>query len=144
MSLQVGMTKTLEETVTKDKLAVTLGSGSLNVYGTPAMLRLVEAAAVALLEGNLEEGTTTVGTNLNVDHVSASPLGAQITCTVTLEKIDRRALTFAVEVKDDAGLIGKGSHQRFIVESDKFQKKADAKLQQAEENKGTYYEREDG
>ena len=124
MSLNTGMKMIKTETVTVENAAKTLGSGSLLVYGTPAMLLLVEKTAVALLDGHLDEGMTTVGTNLNVDHVSASPIG----CEVTLTEIDRKKLTFAVEVKDPAGVIGKGTHERFIVDAEKFQNKANGKF----------------
>ena len=124
MSLNTGMKMIKTETVTVENAAKTLGSGSLLVYGTPAMLLLVEKTAVALLDGHLDEGMTTVGTNLNVDHVSASPSG----CEVTLTEIDRKKLTFAVEVKDPAGVIGKGTHERFIVDAEKFQNKANGKF----------------
>ncbi len=129
MALNTGMEITLKELVTEDKLAVSLGSGSLRVYGTPAMLRLIEATAVALLDGKLEEGQTSVGTNLNVDHVAATPVGCEVTSRVILEDIDGRKLTFTVEVRDPAGVIGRGTHERFLVDSERFQKKADAKNQ---------------
>lgn len=128
MSIHTGMKFTLTDKVTMDNTAKTLGSGSLLVYGTPAMLLLVEKTAVALLEGNLDAGMTTVGTNLNVNHVSASPVGCDITCEVELIEIDRKKLTFSVEVRDPAGLIGKGTHERFIVDGQKFQEKADKKF----------------
>ena len=124
MSLNTGMKMIKTETVTVENAAKTLGSGSLLVYGTPAMLLLVEKTAVALLDGHLDEGMTTVGTNLNVDHVSASPIGYE----VTLTEIDRKKLVFAVEVKDPAGVIGKGTHERFIVDAEKFQNKANGKF----------------
>ena len=88
MSLNTGMKMIKTETVTVENAAKTLGSGSLLVYGTPAMLLLVEKTAVALLDGHLDEGMTTVGTNLNVDHVSASPIGCEVSCEVTLTEID--------------------------------------------------------
>ena len=119
MSLNTGMKMIKTETVTVENAAKTLGSGSLLVYGTPAML---------LLDGHLDEGMTTVGTNLNVDHVSASPIGCEVSCEVTLTEIDRKKLTFAVEVKDPAGVIGKGTHERFIVDAEKFQNKANGKF----------------
>lgn len=128
MDIYVGMKKTLTDTVIPDNTAKTLGSGSLLVYGTPAMLLLIEKTAVALLKGHLDEGMTTVGTKLNVDHVSASPVGCEVSCTVELTEIDRKKLTFFVEVTDPAGLIGKGVHERFIVDSERFQSKADSKL----------------
>ena len=90
MSLNTGMKMIKTETVTVENAAKTLGSGSLLVYGTPAMLLLVEKTAVALLDGHLDEGMTTVGTNLNVDHVSASPIGCEVSCEVTLTEIDRK------------------------------------------------------
>ena len=114
MSLNTGMKMIKTETVTVENAAKTLCSGSLLVYGTPAMLLLVEKTAVALLDGHLDEGMTTVGTNLNVDHVSASPIGCEV--------------SFAVEVKDPAGVIGKGTHERFIVDAEKFQNKANGKF----------------
>lgn len=129
MDIKAGLKMTKRETVTEEKAAKTLGSGSLLVYGTPAMLLLVEKTAVALLEGHLDEGMTTVGTNLNVDHVAASPLGCEVCCEVELTEIDRKKLTFSVEVRDPAGIIGKGTHERFIVDAEKFQKKVDGKFE---------------
>lgn len=126
--LEIGLKKTLNENVTIENAAKTLGSGSLLVYGTPAMLLLVEKTAVALLDGKLEEGMTSVGTNLNVDHVSATPVGGQVKCIVELKEIDRKRLVFDVLVEDQSGLIGKGSHERFIVDAVKFQAKTNAKL----------------
>ncbi len=126
--LETGIHLTMREEVTEARAARTLGSGSLMVYGTPAMLLLVERTAVALLEGRLDPAMTTVGTRLNMDHVSATPLGAEVSCQVVLENIDRKKLTFSVEVSDQAGLIGKGIHERFIVDGARFQKKADEKF----------------
>lgn len=128
MDIFTGMKTSLKEDVTIENTAKILGSGSLLVYGTPAMLLLVEKTAVALLEGHLDDGMTTVGTNLNVDHVSASPLGCQVTCEVELTEIDRKKLCFSVIVRDPAGIIGKGTHERFIVHSEKFQEKANRKF----------------
>ena len=118
--LETGITFTMEDRVTE--------ANSLMVYGTPAMLLLVEKTAVALLEDRLEPGFTSVGTKLNMDHVSATPLGAVVRCRVSLTGIDRKRLTFSVEVSDEAGLIGKGTHERFIVDALKFQQKADGKF----------------
>lgn len=128
MNLHTGMKLSLTDKVILENTAKTLGSGSLLVYGTPAMLLLVEKTAVALLSGNLDEGMTTVGTNLNVNHVSASPVGCEVCCEVELTAIDRKKLTFHVTVKDPAGIIGEGTHERFIVDSQRFQEKADCKF----------------
>lgn len=74
-------------------------------------------------------GSGTVGTLMNVKHVAASPVGMKITCETELTKVDGRALTFSVKAFDEAGLIGEGEHERFIVYNEKFQAKADAKLE---------------
>lgn len=127
MMLIEGMSAVLTCKVTKENSAAAIGSGSLPVYGTPAMIALIEQTAVALLEGNLPEGMTTVGTKLDINHVSATPLGMTATCECTLSKIDRKNLVFDVEVKDEAGVIGNGTHERFMVEAESFLKKAESK-----------------
>lgn len=130
--LRTGTAKMLTEVVTMDKTAGSLGSGSLAVYGTPAMAALVEKTAVALLDGRLEEGMTSVGTNLNVDHLSPTPVGGKVSCAVTLKEIDGKRLVFRILVEDQAGIIGKGTHERFLVNAESFQAKADAKLLQTD------------
>ncbi|MDO4554612.1 MAG: thioesterase family protein [Lachnospiraceae bacterium] len=125
--LTEGMTAILTEEVTMDNAAITVGSGSLPVYATPAMIALIEKSAVELLTGNLPESTTTVGTKLEINHVSATPTGMSVVCKCTLVKIDRRKLVFEVEVADQAGVIGTGTHERFMVEADSFLKKAESK-----------------
>ena len=127
--LTTGITGEQELTVTEELTAATMGSGALRVFATPAMIALIEKTAWESVQGELEEGSGTVGTALNVKHVAASPVGMKITCKTELVKVDGRALTFAVKAYDEAGLIGEGEHERFIVYNDKFQAKADAKLQ---------------
>lgn len=126
--METGITGLQEEIVTEEKTAKVMGSGELPVYATPAMIALIEKTAWMSVAGELEEGQGTVGTKLAVEHVSASPLGAHITCKTTLVGIDRRRLLFSVEVTDDAGLIGQGTHERFIVANEKFLTKAQGKL----------------
>ena len=130
LTLEKGIKITLQETVTNENTAATLGSGSLPVYGTPAMIALIEKSAVELVKDYLPEETTTVGTKLDVQHVSATPLGMQVSCTCTLIGIDRRRLVFEVEVRDEAGVIGTGTHERFMVEADSFLKKTEGKNNQ--------------
>lgn len=125
--LTEGMTAILTETVTTNKTAEVVGSGSLPVYATPAMIALIEKSAVELLDGNLPEGTTTVGTKLDINHVSATPVGMNVVCQCELTKIDRKKLVFAVEVKDEAGVIGNGIHERFMVDAEPFLAKANSK-----------------
>ncbi len=126
--METGITGLQEEIVTEEKAAESMGSGELPVYATPAMIALIEKTAWMSVAGELEEGQGTVGTKLAVEHVSASPLGAHITCKTTLVGVDRRRLLFSVEVSDDAGIIGQGTHERFIVDNEKFLTKAKGKL----------------
>lgn len=126
--LETGIKGHQTETVTEEKTAAAVGSGSLRVYATPAMIALMEKTALASVAGELEEGMTTVGTKLDVAHTSASPEGSTITCESVLTEIDRRRLVFTVTAYDDAGEIGKGIHERFIVDCAKFMDKTAAKL----------------
>ena len=125
--LKPGMSAVLTCEVNESNSGKAIGSGSLMVFGTPAMIALIEQTAVALLEGNLPEGTTTVGTKLDINHVSATPMGMTAECECTLVEIDRKKLVFDVIVKDYAGIIGNGTHERFMVEADSFMKKAESK-----------------
>lgn len=124
MNLTIGDTITITEEVDQQHCADTWGSGSLPVYATPAMTLLVEKAAVALLEGKLDEGMTTVGTQINVQHLSATPLGRTVTCKCCLVEIDRKRLCFQAEITDATGRAGYCTHERFIVNGDKFLEKA--------------------
>ena len=126
--LETGIKGHQTETVTEEKTAAAVGSGSLRVYATPAMIALMEKTALASVAGELEEGMTTVGTKLDVAHTSASPEGSTITCESVLTEIDRRRLVFTVTAYDDASEIGKGTHERFIVDCAKFMDKTAAKL----------------
>ena len=104
-----------------------MGSGTLDVFATPAMIALMENTAYESVAGELEEGNGTVGTALNVKHVAATPVGMKVTCETELIKVDGRALTFSVKAYDECGLIGEGEHERFIIMNEKFQAKANAK-----------------
>lgn len=125
--LETGIKCVKEEVVTEELTAKVVGSGGLAVYATPAMIRLIEHAAWESVEEAVEEGCTTVGTLMNVKHVSASPLGAKIKATSELVEIDGRRLVFKVEAYDDAGLIGEGVHERFVVNTEKFMSKLASK-----------------
>ena len=125
---EVGIKDTVETVVTKDNTAKAFTSGALEVFATPAMIALMEETCWKMVQPHLEEGQGTVGTGLNVEHVAPSPVGMKIKCEATLTKIEGRKLSFEVNAFDETGLIGKGSHDRFIIDSEKFQTKADAKL----------------
>ena len=119
---------TVYETVTENNTAKSVGSGSLSVYATPAMLALIERAACEALKGALNEGETSVGTLLNVKHLSATPVGMQVSATAELVESEGRRLVFKVTANDECGLIGEGMHERFIVYSEKFTEKTYSKL----------------
>lgn len=114
-------------TVTKGHTAKVRGSGTLDVFATPAMIELIEETAWKSVAGELEEGCATVGTDLAIRHLSATPVGMQVTCKTELKEIDGRRLLFGVLVEDEAGTVGEGTHERFIIQEDKFQQKANAK-----------------
>lgn len=126
--LAVGIEGFEEVVVTKEHTAIVRKSGTLQVFATPAMVELIEETAWKSVAEELEEGCASVGTNLNIKHLSATPVGMRVSCKTTLIEIDGRKLVFTVEVADEAGVVGEGIHERFIIRADKFQKKADAKL----------------
>ena len=126
--LKTGIRNRTETIVTEELCADAWGSGGLKVYATPAMIALMETTAWASVEPCMEEGRSTVGTKLDVSHVSASPVGARITCETELVEIDGRRLVFRVSASDDAGLIGEGLHERFIINTEKFMARTAAKL----------------
>lgn len=128
--LEVGIKGKKELVVTKENTAKAMCSGAMDVFATPAMIALMEHTAFESVQDELEEGSGTVGTALNVKHVAATPVGMKVTCETELIKVDGRALTFSAKAFDECGLIGEGEHERFIIFEEKFQAKADAKLQQ--------------
>lgn len=106
--------------VTENETALKMGSGDLEVYATPAMIALMENAAKNLVIDELPAGYTTVGIEMNVKHIKASPIGADIKCKAILTKAEGKKLFFEVEASDDKGTIGTGSHIRYIVNADDF------------------------
>lgn len=126
--IATGTKGTAQTPVTDDKLAVTMGSGSLKVFATPAMTALMEASACNCLEKYLDEGETTVGTELNIKHTAATPAGMNVTAEAVLTGVNGRELVFDVKAFDECGEIGSGTHKRFIVYSEKFIEKTYSKL----------------
>lgn len=118
--LKPGLAAEQTETVTERNTAAAVGSGGLAVYATPAMIALMEAAALSAVGPLLPPSWSTVGTELNIKHISATPLGMKVCARVELLSIDGRALVFKVEAFDEAGKIGEGIHNRFIVENERF------------------------
>jgi predicted thioesterase len=115
------------ETVTDKNTAAALGSGGIAVYATPAMIALMEGAAYSAVGALLPPGWSTVGTELSIKHIAATPLGMNVYAKAELLSIDGRALSFNVEAFDEAGKIGEGNHNRFIIEVEKFLAKVEGK-----------------
>ena len=121
--LQPGMAGTLETTVTESMLASSVGSGKVDVFSTAMMVAWMEGTAVDVVQPHLEEGQTTVGTGINVSHVAATPQGMKVrfTAEVTAVSSNGKGLGFKVAAYDETGLIGEGTHERVVVNKDKFE-----------------------
>ncbi len=126
--METGVKGCAECVVDDSMTAKTVGSGALNVLATPVMLALMEKAAWSSVQPFLEDGESTVGTSLSVAHEAPTPTGMRIRCESELVSIDGRRLTFHVAAFDEAGVIGRGTHERAVIWSDKFQRKADGKM----------------
>lgn len=127
--IKIGTIGTAETMVTKENTALTVGSGSLNVFSTPMMTALMEQAACNALEAFLENDETTVGTKLDITHDSATPEGVAIKATAEVIEVNGREIVFTVKAEDECGVIGKGLHKRFVVFAEKFMNKTLAKHQ---------------
>lgn len=125
--LEAGIKGAQQVQVTETNTALAMGSGILQVFATPAMIALMEETAWKSVERELDAGSGTVGTKLEISHLAATPLGLTVRCESELLFVEGRKLTFKVSAYDDAGLIGEGIHERFIVDNERFQTKADAK-----------------
>ena len=128
MELTIGLKGTVRTMAEREDTAYEVGSGSLLVYATPCMVALMEGAACEALEGALPEDKTTVGTMLNISHLSATPVGLEVRAEAEVTEVDGNAITFSVTAYDEAGKIGEGTHKRFIVTSQRFLDKTYAKL----------------
>lgn len=118
--MEIGLKHESTTVVSAANTATTLGSGDMDVFATPAMVALMENAAMLAVKNHLPEGSATVGTQINTSHLKASPLGATITASAELTAVDGRRLTFAVKAWDEKGIIGEGSHTRFVVDRERF------------------------
>ncbi len=126
--ISVGLKNSAESIVTESDTAKSVGSGSLQVLATPKMLALIEKAASDLVEKNLPDNFTSVGILLNVSHDAPTPVGMKISASAEIVEIDGRKIIFEVSASDDVSKIAHGRHERFIVEREKFQTKANSKL----------------
>ena len=127
MSIEVGLKGRSETVVTQHNTANAIGSGLVPVFATPYMIALMENAAVNAVQTGLEPGQGTVGTRLEVTHDAATPVGMKVWAEAELTALEGKKLTFAVRAFDEAGPIGGGVHERFIITVDRFLAKAEAK-----------------
>ncbi len=123
MTIEIGTKHEASILVSEKNTAKTMGSGSLDVFATPSMVALMEQAASELCDKFADEGITTVGTQMNISHLSATPLGVQVNAVAEVTSCDGRKVCFDVSAYDCAGLIGKGTHERFCIKIDKFMSK---------------------
>ena len=128
MEITVGMKGEASTMVEREDTAKEVGSGSLLVYATPCMVALMEGAACEAIEEAMDETKTTVGTELNIQHISATPVGLEVRAEATVTAVEGKVLTFEIHAYDEAGEIGHGTHKRVIVPTQKFLEKAYNKL----------------
>lgn len=121
--METGLTYTSTLVVSKDHVAAVMGSGDLHVFATPAMVALMENAAMLAVANYLPEGSTTVGAMMNTSHVKPSPVEETVRATAVLTAIEGRKLTFEIKAEDSKGIIGEAVHVRFVVDKEKFMSK---------------------
>ena len=127
--LQAGIKGEQKVEVVYENTATAVGSGVLEVFATPCMIALMEKTACDSVIPYLDESDGTVGTELNIKHVAATPIGMTVRCESELLEVDGRRLVFDVKAYDEVGLIGEGRHERFIVNNEKFQNKTNKKAE---------------
>jgi fluoroacetyl-CoA thioesterase len=125
--LKIDMNGEARTTVSQDNTAVKYGSGSVDVFATPAMVALMEEAAINTVDSRLPRGYATVGTAVDVKHIAATPMGMNVTARAVLTEINGSKLLFKVEAFDEQEKIGEGIHRRFIIRVDSFREKAAGK-----------------
>ena len=128
MEITVGMKGEVGTTVEREDTALEVGSGSLLVYATPCMVALMEGAACEAIAEAIPEGKTSVGIELNISHVSATPVGLEVYAEAEVTAVEKNILTFKVSAYDESGLIGEGTHKRAVVTTQKFLEKTYEKL----------------
>ena len=128
MEITVGMKGEAVTMAEREDTAREVGSGDLLVYATPCMVALMEGAACEAISGCLSDTQTTVGTALNIEHISATPVGLEVRAEAEVTAVEGKVITFQVASYDEAGEIGRGTHKRVIVNSQKFLDKTYAKL----------------
>ncbi len=128
MEITIGMKGEVSSLVEREDTALEVGSGSLLVYATPCMVALMEGAACETLAAALPEDKTTVGIELNITHLSATPVGLEVHAEAEVTAVDGNIISFTVTAYDEAGKIGEGTHKRAIISTQRFLEKTYSKL----------------
>ena len=128
MEIIIGLKGEASTLVEKEDTAQYVGSGSLLIYATPCLAALMEGAACAAIEDVLPQGQTSVGTALNLEHLSATPVGLEVRASAEVTAVDGRIITFAITASDESGEIGRATHTRVLVNNEKFLEKTYQKL----------------
>lgn len=121
--METGLTYTSHTVVNDENTARRIGSGDLAVFATPAMVALMENAAMLAVAPDVGEGRTTVGSEICITHIKPTGIGAKVSATAVLVAVEGRKLSFNVAARDEEGIIGEGTHTRFIVDSERFMSK---------------------
>ncbi len=126
-NIQVGFKAERELLVNQDNTAKKYGSGAIEVFATPAMIGLMEGAAMDAVQSFLPDGFGTVGTLIQVNHVAATPIGMKVIAKAEVTQVNGKRITFRVEAYDEVGLIGEGVHERYIIDEVRFLEKVASK-----------------
>jgi predicted thioesterase len=127
LNLPAGLSGTAELVVGEQHTAPRIGSGRIRVLATPVMINLIEAAALAAVEQSLPEDHQSLGTRLNVSHIAATPVGMRVRATAEVVKVEGRTIHFRVRAEDERELIGEGTHERVVVNLERFDKRVQEK-----------------
>jgi predicted thioesterase len=128
MEITIGMKGIATNLVEREDTALEVGSGSLLVYATPCMVALMEGAACIAIADALPEDKTSVGTELTISHISATPVGMEVRAEAEVTEVAGNMITFTVTAYDEAGKIGEGTHKRAVISTQRFLDKTYAKM----------------
>ena len=128
MVITVGLKGEVSALVEREDTAKEVGSGDLLVYATPCMVAMMEGAACEAIDACIPEGSTSVGMELNISHLAATPVGMEVRAEAEVIAVEGKIITFAVTAYDEAGKIGEGTHKRCIVNTQRFLDKTYEKL----------------
>lgn len=128
LNLPAGLTGTAELVVGEQHTAPRIGSGRIRVLATPVMINLIEAAALAAVEQSLPEFHQSLGIHLDVTHIAATPVGMRVRATAEVVRVEGRTIYFRVSASDERELIGEGTHERVVVNVERFDKRVQDKI----------------